>query len=201
MLKFFVAKNTIAVASHIALEEAALPVSLEWVDFSTSQQRSDDFLAINPKGRVPALATEHGILTETPAILRYIATLAPQLLPTSPWAQAKADEWMSYLASTMHVSHAHKMRGHRWTPDKAAQAAMTAHVPQTMAENCAHVESQLPASGWALGDFSIVDAHLYAICRWLEWDEVDVSAFPRLQAHRTARRARPTVQKVEALHG
>lgn len=200
MLTLFLAKNTIAVASHIALEDAGLVHDLAWVDFGANAQHAPDYLAINPKGRVPALVTEQGVLTETPAILRHIAHLAPALLPADPWGQARADEWLSYLASTMHVAHAHRMRGHRWSDDARAQAAMSAYVPTSMTAACAQVESLLPQTGFGLGAFSIVDCHLYAIARWLDGDGVDIAAYPRLAAHFNAMQARNAVQAVEALH-
>ncbi len=78
MLKLYYSPGTCALASHIALEEAGASYTAERVDFKTSQQTSPEYLAINPKGRVPALVTDRGILTETPAILAYIAQSFPQ---------------------------------------------------------------------------------------------------------------------------
>ncbi len=81
MLKLFTAANTCALASHIALEEAAAPYEIARVDFSANDQRKPEYLAINPKGRVPALVTERGVLTETPAILAFIAQSFPKRTP------------------------------------------------------------------------------------------------------------------------
>ena len=77
MLKLFFAPHTCALATHIALEDAGMSYSIEHIDFASDQQRHPDYLAINPKGRVPALHTDRGILTETPAILVYIARSFP----------------------------------------------------------------------------------------------------------------------------
>ena len=73
MLTLYYATNTCALASHIALEEAGAAFETRWVDFGAAEQTKPEYLKINPKGRVPALVTEHGVLTETPAILAYIA--------------------------------------------------------------------------------------------------------------------------------
>ena len=73
MLTFYYATNTCALASHIALEEAAPTYETRWIDFGAAEQTKPDYLEINPKGRVPSLATERGVITETPAILAYIA--------------------------------------------------------------------------------------------------------------------------------
>ena len=77
MLKLFYTPGTCARASHIALREAGAEFELQRIDFARTEQRSEAYLKINPKGRVPALETDHGILTETPAILAYIAQLYP----------------------------------------------------------------------------------------------------------------------------
>ena len=92
------------------------PYTAERLDFKNNQQTSPQYLAINPKGRVPALVTDRGTLTETPAILAFIAQSFPQakLVPDDPFAFAQAQSFNSYLCSTVHVSHAHKMRGYRW---------------------------------------------------------------------------------------
>ena len=87
------------------------------IDFGSDEQKKPDFLAINPKGRVPALVSDKGILTETPAILIFISQTYPasSLAPVNdPWALAQAQAFNSYLCATVHVAHAHGGRGHRW---------------------------------------------------------------------------------------
>ena len=78
MLKLYYAPGTCALASHIALEEAGAAYTAERLDFKSNQQNSPEYLAINPKGRVPALVTDSGVLTETPAMLAYIAQSFPK---------------------------------------------------------------------------------------------------------------------------
>jgi glutathione S-transferase len=73
MIKLYYAPHTCSLASHIALEEAGAAYSTVRIDFASTEQRSPEYLAINPKGRVPAMVTERGILTETPAMLAFIA--------------------------------------------------------------------------------------------------------------------------------
>src|SRR5215468_6366163 len=116
MLKLYYAPGTCAVASHIALEEAGADYTAERLDFKSNQQNSPDYLAINPKGRVPALATERGILTESPAILAFIAQSFPQARLASlddPFAFGRVQAFNSYLCATVHVAHAHRIRGYR----------------------------------------------------------------------------------------
>ena len=120
MLKLFYAVGTCALASHIALEEAGAEYEAVRLDFAAGDQRKPEYLKVNPKGRVPALITDLGILTETPAILAYIAQVFPKanLAPlTDPFAFARVQAFNSYLCSTAHVNHAHMMRGTRWADE------------------------------------------------------------------------------------
>ena len=73
----YTATGTCALASHIALEDAGAEYRIVRLDFAGGDQRKPDYLAVNPKGRVPSLATERGVLTETPAILAYVAQRFP----------------------------------------------------------------------------------------------------------------------------
>lgn len=201
MLTLYVAKNTVAFASHLALEETGLPYRVQWLVMANNDQRTPDYLAVNPKGRVPALITDHGTLTETPAVLEYIAEITGKLMPSDPIAKARVRELLAYLAATMHVNHAHGHRGARWSDDPAAHASMRAKVTENMAQNCDYVETLMPDTGWYSADLSIADMHLYTVCRWLATDGVDIATYPKLAAHFTAMKTRPSVITVENAHG
>ncbi|MEO3413488.1 glutathione S-transferase family protein [Roseovarius sp. CAU 1744] len=197
-MKLYYAPNTISIASAITLDEAGIEFEPVRVDFRTGEQTKPAYHAINPKGRVPALVTDHGILTETGAILDYIAALRPEagLVPSDPWDAARMRAAMYYLASTMHVNHAHKMRGQRWADNPASHADMTAKVPQTMTDSCTFIEENMLTGPLVLGDtLTIADPYLYAVCSWLEGDGVRVEDFPKIMAFRTAMRARASVRR------
>ena len=204
MLKLYTAPGTCALASHIALEEAGAGYEVARLDFAQSQQRSPEYLAVNAKGRVPALVSGQGTLTETPAILAWVAQAFPaaRLAPTEPFAFARAQSINSYLCSTVHVSHAHKGRGARWSDDPVVIEGVKLKVTRNMADHFALIESEMFAGPWVLGaDYSVCDAYLYTISRWLEGDGVDVRDFPKVAAHMRAMEARPAVQKVLASLG
>lgn len=197
-MKLYYAPTTISVASVIALDEAGIEYEPIRVDFASGEQTKPDYHAINPKGRVPALITDDGILTETGAILEYIAALKPEagLVPAEAWGAARMRAVMYYLASTMHVNHAHKMRGHRWSDDEAARASMTVKVPQTMAESARFICDHALTGPYVMGaDFSIADAYLYVVCSWLDGDGVTVSDFPEIVAFRAAMEGRDSVRR------
>jgi glutathione S-transferase len=193
------AQGTCAQAVHIALLEAGAAFDTVWLDFSQQQQRSPEFLCINPKGRVPALATPRGVLTEVPALLLFVAQTHPQanLAPLNdPFELARLQSLNSYLASTVHVAHAHKRRGSRWADEPEAIAAMQRKVAHNMTESFAHIETDWLADGsWVLGErYSVADAYLFTVGQWLAGDGVDEQQFPRLLAHRARMQARPAVQ-------
>ena len=127
MLRIYLAPGTIGLATLIALKEAGADVEVVRVDFRAQQQQSAEYLAVNPKGRVPSLVTDRGIMTETPALLAYVAQTYPaaNLAPLNdPFAFARVQEFNSYLCSSLHVAHAHRMRGHRWADDQATIEGM-----------------------------------------------------------------------------
>ncbi len=200
-MQLYYAPRTISVAVAIALEEAGLEYEAIKLDFAGGEQTKPAYKQINPKGRVPALVVDGGILTETGALLDYIAAVAPQagLVPSDPIMAARMREVMYYIASTMHVNHAHKMRGERWADKKSSWQDMQGKVAQTMTASCDYICSNGLRGPFVLGDeVSLADVYLYVVCSWLEGDGVDVAAFPKIIAFREAMEARASVQAVRA---
>src|SRR5262245_32966972 len=198
-MKFYYAPHSCALASHIALEEAGAAYEAVRVNFVANEQRGVAYLAINPKGRVPSLVTERGVLTETPAMLLFIAQLFPaaRLAPLDDlWALAEVQSFNSYLCSTVHVAHAHRMRGYRWADDPAAIEAMQRKVPQSVGDCFALIENEMLKGPWVMGEkFTICDPYLFTLSGWLKADSVDIARFPKVHAHRLLMLERPAVQK------
>ena len=201
-ITLYTAQASIGWVSHIALEESGLDYKAIALDFSKQQQTSTDYLKINAKARVPSLVVDQCVITETPAILTYIAQIAtdsPLALPEDLYKQSAINSFNSYLCSTVHVAHAHKMRGHRWVDDEAAQKAMTANVPKTLALCIDLIESEMLRGPWVHGDeFSISDPYLYRISTWMDSDGVDINKYPKVKAHRKAMESRNSVKAVVA---
>ena len=199
MLKLFTAANTCALASHIALEEAGAPYEIARVDFSANDQRKPEYLAINPKGRVPALVTDRGVLTETPAILVFIAQSFPRarLAPIDDAFEfGRVQSFNSYLCSTVHVAHAHRMRGYRWVDDEAAIAAMQRKVPTTVGDCFELIEHQMIEGPWVMGStYTICDPYLFTLSGWLAGDGVDIGRFRKVADHRARMVDRPAVAR------
>jgi glutathione S-transferase len=198
MLELYYAPASIALASMIALNDAGARHRLHRLDFAKDEQKGADYAAINPKARVPTLVTPEGRLTETPAILAYIAQTHPEALlaPADPFAFAKLQEFNVYLCATLHVAHAHRMRGHRWSDEPAAWEAMARFVPQAVGACWDHVEGHAFVGPYVLGEhYTVADPYLFTVSRWMETDSIDPARYPKVAAHRAMMAERPAVRE------
>jgi glutathione S-transferase len=204
MLTLYYAPGTCALATHIALIDAGADYRTVRLSFAREEQRKPDYLAVNPKARVPALVTEQGVLTETPALLAYVAQRFPQakLAPLDdPFAFARVQEFNSYLCSTAHVAHAHRMRGARWVDaaDSAAIAAMQRHVPVSVTQIFELIDSRMLQGPWVMGEtYTICDPYLFTVSQWLEGDGVDLARIPKVREHRARMAERTSVRRAIA---
>ncbi len=202
-MEFYYAPMSCAFASHVLLEDAKAIYKATRIDLKKGDQNKPDFLKINPKGRVPALITSKGILTETPAIMYYICMLHPEqkLAPNDPYELAEAQAFNMYLSSTVHVGHAHKHRGQRWTNDEHALNSLTAQVKNNMTSYAEYIEKNLFKGPWVLGEnYSMCDPYLALVTRWFRDDGVDMNKFPLIVQHNENFNKRDSVKKVTELH-
>jgi glutathione S-transferase len=207
MLKLFYGPNACSLAAHIALAEAGAEFEAIRLDLKAGDQRKPEYLAINPKGRVPALVTDRGALTEVAVILGWVATLYPNahLKPDGDFFNfSEMQSFNIYLASTVHIAFAHLFRPERWADSDAAKNEMKAKVPSNLALVFKLVEERL-ADGrpWVMGSqYTVADPYLYVFARWLERDGAGGSAgLPLTKAHRDRMQQRAAVQKVLAAEG
>lgn len=148
---------------------------------------------------MPSLVTEKGVLTETPAILMFVAQNHPQarLAPLDDaFAFAEVQAFNSYLCSTVHVAHAHRMRGYRWADDAAAIEAMKRKVPQSVGECFDLIEATMFKGPFVMGErYTICDPYLFTLAQWWELDGVSPERFSRLAEHRRRMAERPSVKR------
>jgi glutathione S-transferase len=203
MLTLYYAPRTCALASHIALEQAGADYGVVRLDFRANAQREPGYLAINPKGRVPALTTPGGVLTETPAILAFVAQTHPQarLAPLDPFAFAQAQAFAAFLCSTVHPAHAHRVRGQRWADEPAAIEEMKRKAPQVMGDCFDLIERDMLVGPWVMGEgYSFCDPYLFTIASWLEGDGLDIARWPKTADHFRRMGDDPAVRRVLAAH-
>ena len=204
MMKLYYSPGSCALASHIVLEELDANYEAIHINFGAEQQKSPGYLKVNPKGRVPALITDRGILTETPAILLYLAQTFPtkNMAPLdAPFALAEAQSFNSYLCSTVHVAHAHRGRGERWAYEESSFKDMRKKVPESVGACFQLIEDNLIRGPWVLGDvYSMCDPYLYTITRWMEVDGLNINNYPKVHAHFEAITGRPAAARAIEAH-
>ena len=202
MLKLYYSPGACSLAPHILLEESGLPYSTELVAIAEGKQRTPEYLALNPKGRVPALLTEEGeILTEVPAISWYIAAAAPTvgLLPQGRLAAARSFEWFNWLSGTVHtMAFGQFWRMQRFVVDEQLFPLIKEKGWENILENFAFIEGRLAGRNWAVGNaYTAVDAYLLVFFRWGNRIGIDMRAgYPRWTAQAERVLERPAVQRV-----
>mgnify|MGYP006168648403 FL=1 len=200
MYTLYYATGACSLASHITLEEIGADYERHRVEFNAMEQQSNEYRTLNPKARVPTLITPHGPLTETPAILAYLAQSHPEvgLAPLDdPYAFGQLQAINSYLCSTVHVAHAHSGRGKRWVDDHSSIEAMKRKVPETMTACFQLMEDTMIQGPWVFGDnYTVADPYLFTVTRWAVRDRVDITQFPKVSEHHRLIGERPAVKKV-----
>lgn len=191
-MKLYYAPQSCALAPHIVAVEAGLPITAIPVDIPTLRTASGlDYLAINPKGFVPALELDDGqVLTENGAVLPYLADLAPHAglaPPGGSMARTRLHEALHYLGTDIHRGYSPLLR--RDTPEQTREERRT-----SLRRHYAVLDAQLSRSRFLLGDrYGVADAYLFALTRWAELIRLDLSEFTHLQAFQRSVAARPAV--------
>jgi glutathione S-transferase len=201
-LKLYYWPGACSLASHIALEETEANYEPVLVAFDKNEQRSASYLKINPKGRVPVLACGSFVLTENPAILRFIALAHPEadLWPVGLENDARCAEWLAWLSSTVHAIYSHVTRPERYADGADAQAAVREKAREATAVLWMSIEDKLEKGRWAIGDrYSVVDPYLATIWTWARGSKILASLETDTpnwtnHAHRTAER--PAVRRI-----
>ena len=168
-LRLYYSPGACSLAPHAALEEAGADFEPVRLDFSTAEQRGAAYLAINQKGRVPALQQGDWVLTENPAILRFIARAYPAagLWPDEPRAEAACMEWLAWSASTIHPAYAHVRRAERYATSEAAKAEVVERGRESCGDLWTMIEVNLSRGPFAAGNaLSVADLYLFVFWLW-----------------------------------
>ena len=202
MLKLYYSPGACSMAPHILLEEIGVPYEPVLVSIPEGKTRSPEFLAINPKGRVPALLTVEGeILTEVPAISVYIAEQSPglKLLPQGGLPLARCLEWFNWLSGTVHTSaFGTWWRTQRFLDDEKQFPPLREKGRRNILEHFAAIEGRLTDRSWAVGNaYTAVDSYLLVFFRWGHRIGLDMRAgYPQWTRHAERVLERPAVQRV-----
>ena len=198
------AKKTCSIGIHVLLEEVGIPYDLKIVDFSKGEQKTPEYKALNPKGKVAALVRDDGsVLTEYAAIAMWLAMTHPEkkLMPTDPEGIARTIEAMDFVIGTVHMLSWRMWRrpdAYSDIPEAIEQLKERGMAAMLAALDV--VDAQLEGKDYLMGDFSIADTALY----YNEFWAVDVAGWtlpPNVQAHYDRMKARPSVQVSRELEG
>jgi glutathione S-transferase len=199
-MKLYYSPGACSLSPHIALLEAGLPYDLVKVDLRAKKlDNGDDYLKVNPKGQVPALALDSGeLVTEGPVIVQMIADKAAgkNLAPARDSAERyKLLEWLNFVTTELH-----KNFGPMFSPVLSDDAK--AFFKDRVMTKLKYVDSQLPGRDYLMGkQFTVVDGYLFTILTWADRLKFDLSGLPNLLAYKARVAARPKVQEALTKEG
>jgi glutathione S-transferase len=199
-MKLYYSPGACSLSPHIALLEAGLPYDLVKVDLRAKKlENGDDFLKVNPKGQVPALALDSGeLITEGPVIVQMIADRAAgkNLAPARDHADRyKLLEWLNFITAELH-----KNFGPMFSPVLADEAK--AFFKDRVMGKFKYIDSQLGGRDYLMGSqFTVADAYLFTMLSWADRMKFDLSAMPNLLAYKDRVAARPKVQEALTKEG
>jgi glutathione S-transferase len=199
-MKLYYSPGACSLSPHIALLEAGLPHDLVKVDLRAKKlENGDDFLKVNPKGQVPALALDSGeLITEGPVIVQIIADQATSknLAPAHGSSERyKLLEWLNFITAELH-----KNFGPMFSPVLADEAK--AFFKDRVMAKFKYIDSQMAGRDYLMGShFTVADGYLFTMLSWAERMKFDLSAMPNLLAYKARVAARPKVQEALAREG
>ena len=199
MLTLYFCPGACSTASHVALEETGAPYVENPIMLPKGEQKTPEYLKINPRGKVPALDVDGTILTENTAILTYLAKKFPEkkLMPTDPFEEARCISTMAWLSNIVHPSYTHYMRPERFAPDAAAQPVVKEAGKKTFWTCLQEIDGLLAGKDWMMGkSFSVVDCYALVFYGWGVRAELPVKELANYTALKERMLKRPAVKKV-----
>jgi glutathione S-transferase len=198
MLTLYFSPGACSLASHIGLEETGTPYDLKPILLAKGQQRTEEYLKINPRGKVPSLSVDGKILVENTAILTYLARRFPEkrLVPTDPAEEARCIATMCWFSSIVHPSYQRANRPERFAEGEAAQTAVKETGRKSFWANCQEIDSMFQGKDWIMGsEYTLVDPYALVFYGWgtrAGFPMKDLSAYTAWQERMMNR---PTVRK------
>ncbi|WP_426103174.1 glutathione transferase GstA [Massilia sp. TSP1-1-2] len=199
-MKLYFSPGACSLSPHIILHESGLPHTIEKVDLGSKKTASGaDYAAINPKGYVPALETDDGVLlTEGPAIVQYLADQVPakNLAPAAGSIERyQMMSWLNFIGTEIHKNYSLL-----FNPAGSDESKQNARANLT--KRYGYVERMLEGREYLVGTgFSVADGYLFVVTNWAGMLKVDLSAFPNIAAFQKRIASRPAVQAAMKAEG
>ena len=198
MLTLYFSPGACSLAAHIGLEETGVSYEAKPILLAKQQQKTEAYLKINPRGKVPALSIDGKILVENTAILTYLARSFPEkkLMPADLAEEARGIATMCWFSSIVHPSYQHAMRPERFAEGEAAQAAVKEIGRKSFWSNCQEIDSMLRGKDWIMGNqYTLVDPYALVFYGWGVRGGFPMNELSAYTAWRERMMKRPTVAK------
>jgi glutathione S-transferase len=201
MLTLFYAPGACSMAAHIVLEESGEKYQTQRMNLSKGEQKTVDYLKINPLGRVPALKLDDGSpLAENTAILPYLGKRFG-MWPTELLKEAQALSVVGFFASSVHPAHGHIGRPERYTADAAAFPGIQAMGKKTFHDHLKQIDAMYAGREWLSDKYSVLDPYALVFYNWGMKRELPVAELKDYTAFKDRMLKRPAVQRVLADEG
>jgi len=205
VLRLFYSPGAVSLVPHIALEETGAPFQAVRVAIAEGAHGKPDYLAVNPRGLVPALEVDGRVVAETPAILMTIGRLHPEsgLLPVGDmFGEARIVELLSFFASSVHPGFARLFRAARSSWGPSLPDAMVADDRAILERFFGDIDALLSTGPWLLGEaHSVADGYPLTFLRWARRQGFETARFGNWTAHARRMLDRPAVQRAIAREG
>lgn len=203
-LKLFYSPGACSLAAHIALEEAGADFEAVRVVLAQGEHLKPEYLAINPQARVPALVTERGTVTESIAVLNYIADsfgAAGSVPRGDAYEGAKCNELLGWFSSSVHIAFAQVWRAQRFTDDQSVWPAIQAGGRKVLERQFGEIEDRCSEDWLVPGQFTAADGYALIFFRWGRRIGEEMVIYPRWAALCARILERPAVQRSLAREG
>lgn len=196
MLKLFYTPGACSISPHICLEESGIAYESELIVISKGENRTPEYLAIHPLGRIPALQLEDGTtLIENTAILPYLGKRFG-LWPETLLEEARALSVVGFFASNLHPALAHVARPGRYASELSSQEDVREMGYKSLAAQLEIMEEMLGDKDWFAGDYSVLDAYAFFFVSWIIRHKVPNAQYARLHAFKDRMLERDAVRRV-----
>jgi glutathione S-transferase len=199
MLTLYFSPGACSMASHIGLEETGAPYEEKPTLLPKGEQKTEAYLKINPRGKVPALSVDGKVLTENTAILTYLARRFPEkkLMPADPIEEARCIATMAWLSNIVHPSYQRQMRPERFAEGEAAQATVKDLGRKSFWANCQEIDAMLQGRQWIMGgEYSVADGYALVFYGWGVRGGFAMNELPHYTTWKDRMLQRPTVRKI-----
>ncbi|MDX5373086.1 MAG: glutathione S-transferase N-terminal domain-containing protein [Pseudomonadaceae bacterium] len=193
MIELYTAATPNGHKISIALEELGLPYEVHALSFDRQEQKTPEFLRINPNGRIPAIVDDGFAVFESGAILIYLAEKTGKLLPGDAKGRSLAIQWLMFQMGGVGPMQGQANVFYRYFPEKLQGA-----IDRYQHETCRLYEvldRRLGEAEYLAGDYGIADIATFPWVRIHDWAGVSLDGLEHVQRWLAAIAARPAVQR------